>query len=479
MPNAADGAAMGAENKCAVLVPVLTMTFMSTLDSSIVNVALPAMQRGLGAGLDQIQWVASVYLVAICATLLVFGRLGDLLGKARLFQAGVAVFSAGSLLCGLSHTFGMLMAARVLQGIGASATMANNMGIITESFPARELGRALGLLASFVALGMMCGPVLGGVIVSSLPWELIFLINVPVGVFSLLAGFKTLPLTRPDRTGERFDMAGAVLLVPGTALALCSVALIERGVSWQLAVLLAAGAALLAGFVAVERRAAHPLAQLSVFRSALFDLNLGATFIGFVAVGATEIVLPFYFQDARGFDPTLSGLLFAVIPLVNVAVGLLSGGISDRIGCYVPTTVGMGVYAVGTFCVGMLGEGSGIAAIVCAVALMSLGTSTFQSPNNSLVMGSAPDGALGFVGSVQGLAQNMGMAVGISGGMALLYGGMSAAAGERVTAYVAGRPDIFFTGYRLSYLVTAAIVAVGFAIAAVRWAMARRSARRG
>ena len=189
MRDAVEGNTHG-KNKWAILVTVLVMTFMSTLDSSIVNVALPVMQKDLGVGLDAIQWVASIYLVALCAVLLVFGRLGDLFGKVWLFQAGVAVFAVGSLLCGMSHTFEMLMAARVIQGVGAAAAMANNMGIITESFPARERGRALGLLASFVALGMMCGPVLGGFIVSALPWEYIFLINVPVGVLSLLAGSR-------------------------------------------------------------------------------------------------------------------------------------------------------------------------------------------------------------------------------------------------------------------------------------------------
>ena len=147
------------KNKWAILFTVLVMTFMSTLDSSIVNVALPVMQKALAVSLSDIQWVSTVYLVAICASMLIFGRLGDMFGKVWLFQAGVALFAIGSLLCGLSHAFAMLLVSRCVQGIGAAAAMANNMGIITESFPAKERGRALGLLASFVALGMMCGPV--------------------------------------------------------------------------------------------------------------------------------------------------------------------------------------------------------------------------------------------------------------------------------------------------------------------------------
>ena len=466
------------KNKWAILITVLVMTFMSTLDSSIVNVALPVMQKELAVGLDAIQWVASIYLVAICAVLLVFGRLGDLFGKVWLFQAGVAVFAVGSLLCGMSQTFEALMGARAVQGVGAAAAMANNMGIITESFPARERGRALGLLASFVALGMMTGPVLGGFIVSALPWEYIFLINVPVGVISLLVGFKTLPHVRPDRTGKRFDVKGALLVAPGMALALCSVTLIERGFSWQLVAMLVAGAALLIGFVLVERRAEQPLAQLSIFRSAIFDINVVTTVISFVAIGSTEIVLPFYLQDACGFNPSMAGLLFAVIPLVNAVVGPVSGNVSDRIGCHIPTTLGLGIYAVGIFAVGTLSQDSPLPIIIGFIALMSLGTSMFQSPNNSLFMGSAPADGLGFVGSVASLSQNMGMALGISGGMAVLYGQMSVAAGTRVTSYVAGRPDIFFYGFRWAYFLTVAIVIVGFVLAIVRWRMARRNASR-
>lgn len=465
-------------NKWAILITVLLMTFMSTLDSSIVNVALPVMQKSLGVGLDAIQWVASIYLVAICAALLVFGRLGDLFGKVRLFQAGVLVFAAGSLLCGLSHTFPLLLAARALQGVGAAAAMANNMGIITETFPARERGRALGLLASFVALGMMCGPVLGGAIVSLLPWEYIFLINVPVGVASFLVGTRTLPQVRPDRSDVRMDALGALLLVPGLALALCSVTLLEHGISPVLVAALAAAVCLLAAFAAHERACAQPLVDLSVFGNASFTVSVLTSVISFVAIGSTEIVLPFYLQDAHGFAPSAAGLLFAVIPAVNAVVGPLSGSLSDRIGSHAPTAVGLAVYAAGIFAVGTLGPASSVPQIIACIALMSLGTSLFQSPNNSLLMSAAPISALGFVGSVASLAQNMGMALGISGGMALLYGQMSVYAGHRVASYAEAGAGAFFFGYRWAYFATAALVAVGFVLALVRWHRVRVARRR-
>lgn len=473
--DAVEGCTHG-KNKWAILFTVLVMTFMATLDSSIVNVALPVMQKELDVDLVSIQWVSSVYLLTTCALLLVFGRLGDMFGKVLMFQVGVAVFSLGSLLCGMAATLPALVVARAVQGAGGAAAMANNMGIITESFPARERGRALGILASFVALGMMCGPVLGGFIVSALPWEFIFLINVPVGVISLLVGLKTLPHVRPGGD-RRLDIAGSLLIVPGIMLTFFALTSLQSGATPALVAMLAAGVALLVLFAFVERRAQDPLVVFEVFSQRAFLVNIACLFIAFVAIGVYELMTPFYLQDARGFSPTLAGLVFCVIPLANAVSGPISGAVSDRIGCEVPTCVGMLLFAVGLALVGLFGVDTGLPCILACLALASLGTSIFQSPNNSLIMGSLPPEALGFGGSVSALARYLGMAIGISGSTSLLYGQMSVAAGQTVTTFVAGRPELFLYGYRWVYGVTVALVSVGFALTLVRL-VRKRSGRR-
>ena len=473
--DAVDGCTHG-KNKWAILFTVLVMTFMATLDSSIVNVALPVMQKELDVDLVSIQWVSSVYLLTTCALLLVFGRLGDMFGKVLMFQVGVAVFSLGSLLCGMAATLPAPVVARAVQGAGGAAAMANNMGIITESFPARERGRALGILASFVALGMMCGPVLGGFIVSALPWEFIFLINVPVGVISLLVGLKTLPHVRPGGD-RRLDIAGSLLIVPGIMLTFFALTSLQSGATPALVAMLAAGVALLVLFAFVERRAQDPLVVFEVFSQRAFLVNIACLFIAFVAIGVYELMTPFYLQDARGFSPTLAGLVFCVIPLANAVSGPISGAVSDRIGCEVPTCVGMLLFAVGLALVGLFGVDTGLPCILACLALASLGTSIFQSPNNSLIMGSLPPEALGFGGSVSALARYLGMAIGISGSTSLLYGQMSVAAGQTVTTFVAGRPELFLYGYRWVYGVTVALVSVGFALTLVRL-VRKRSGRR-
>ena len=471
MVDAVEGNTHG-KSKWAILFTVLVMTFMATLDSSIVNVALPVMQKELAVGLDQIQWVSSVYLLTTCALLLVFGRLGDIFGKVLVFQVGVAAFSLGSLLCGMAVTLPAVVAARAVRGPGGGAPLPKNLGINTVWYPPRHRGRALGILASFVALGMMCGPVLGGFIVSVLPWEFIFLINVPVGVVSLVVGLKTLPRVRPER-GRSLDVVGSLLIVPGIMLTFFALTSLQAGASPALVAMLAAGVALLVLFALVERRAQDPLVVLEVFSQRSFLVNVACLFISFVAIGVYELMTPFYLQDARGFSPTLAGLVFCVIPLANAVSGPISGAVSDRIGCELPTCVGMLLFAVGLALVGLFGVDTGLPCILACLALASLGTSIFQSPNNSLIMGSLPPEALGFGGSVSALARYLGMAVGISASTSLLYGQMSVAAGESVTSYVAGRPDIFLYGYRWVYGVTAVLVAAGFALTLARLVLKR------
>ncbi|MGO5250787.1 MFS transporter [Atopobiaceae bacterium LCP21S3_F11] len=415
----------GRPDRWAILFTVLVMTFMVCLDSSVVTVALPVMQRELGVGLSQIQWVSSAYLIVVCLLVLWFGGLGDSHGKVRVFQAGVATFTAGSLACGMSPTLSWLVAARVLQGVGAAMAMANNMGIITEAFPARERGRAMGLLSTFVALGMMAGPMLGGALVSAFPWESIFLINVPVGVASFLVGLRTLPC---DEAPAEKDGAG-------------------RGSAWP----------------------------LYVFRNPDFVLNLATMLITFVGIGAAEFTIPFFLQQAHGLTPAAASLAFLALPVTNAVAGPVSGSVSDHVGGEVPTMVGLGIYVCALLGMSRLTPQTPMWLCVIAMGCMSLGSSSFQSPNNALFMASAPAEALGFAGSVGGLGRYLGMAVGTMGGSALLYGCMGVAAGYPVSAYVAGRPDIFMFGYRAVFLCLASLAAVGFALTVWRFVRTRRA----
>ena len=467
----------GIYNKWSILFTVLIMTFMVTLDGSIVNVALPVMADELKAGMNDIEWVASIYLVVTCATILIFGRLGDMIGKVRVFQIGVILFTIGSLLCSISGTLPLLIGARVVQGLGSAAALANNQGIITESFPAEERGKALGFVSTFVALGSMTGPTLGGMILTVLPWTYIFLINIPVGVLSFLIGLKTLPNKKPANPGP-LDTKGSVLLLLSIMLLFGSATLLQNGVSLPVIVGIVIGIVLLGLFIMVEKRMDNPLVPIGIFKNKMFSLNLFTMLTAFIAIGANNIIMPFYLQDARQFSPGMAGLLLTVIPLITAVMGPVSGTVSDHIGSELPTMIGLIFTTLGLALMTMLGINTSIATIILFLAVIAVGSALFQSPNNSLVMGSVSREELGLVGSLAGLVRNMGMSVGITAGTSLLYSRMSDMAGYRVTNYIPGQPGIFLYGLHAVYIMLAGIVLIGAVLTIVRFVYARKQERK-
>ena len=464
-------------SKWSILFTVLIMTFMVTLDGSIVNVALPVMSSELNASMGDIEWVASIYLVVTCATILIFGRLGDMIGKVRIFQIGVILFTIGSLLCSISGTLPLLIGARVVQGLGSAAALANNQGIITESFPPDERGKALGFVSTFVALGSMTGPTLGGMILTVLPWTYIFLINIPVGVLSFLIGLRTLPNKKPAKPG-RLDAKGSVLLLLSILLLFGSFTLLQNGVSLPIIIGIIAGAVFLVLFIVVEKRMDDPLVPIGIFKNKMFSLNLFTMLTAFVAIGANNIIMPFYLQDARQFSPGMAGLLMTVIPLITAVMGPISGTMSDHIGSELPTMIGLIFTTVGLALMTMLGIDTTIAVIILFLAVIAVGSALFQSPNNSLVMGSVSRDELGLVGSLAGLVRNMGMSVGITAGTSLLYSRMSDMAGYRVTNYIPGQPDVFLYGLRSVYIMLAVVVFVGALLTIIRFVYARKQERK-
>ncbi|GAT17853.1 hypothetical protein C5L25_001565 [Secundilactobacillus silagei JCM 19001] len=194
-----------------ILAAVGLFTFMSTLDASIVNIALPVISSDLKVPMNQAEWVVSIYLIVICALLLLFGKLGDSLGKIKIFRIGTVLFVLGSLLAGFNGSFYLLLLARIVQALGASMTMANNNGIVTEIFPFGERGRALGMIGSFVALGAIAGPGLGGIVLSQLSWGYIFWLNVPIGVVTIIIGQTILPADL-TKSHEKIDRFGALTM---------------------------------------------------------------------------------------------------------------------------------------------------------------------------------------------------------------------------------------------------------------------------
>lgn len=449
-------------NKWSVLIIVVLSTFMSTLDSSIVNVALPRMADSLGVTTASIQFVATSYLIVISGTVLIFGKLGDMFGKTTMFTLGVIVFTIGSLLCGLSHSYWFLIIARAIQAIGAAGTMANNQGIVTEVFPVEERGKALGLLGTAVALGSLVGPGLGGMIVGVLSWEYIFTINVPIGILAVIGAFCLLPKTKTKAKG-RMDLYGALLFIV-TIVSLFGALSEGLNLGFGHPLILTGfflAAVCFAVFLAVEKKRKDPMIQLDIFKNGLFSLSIFCGFISFVAMFCNNIILPFYLQDVMEFSPQKAGLIMMAYPLILMVAAPVSGHLSDKIGSEILTFIGLVFTSIGLFSMSFLNENSAVITMVSMIGIMSVGMGLFQSPNNSLIMSTVSRDKLGVAGSINALVRNMGMVCGIALATTLLYGMMSSRLGYRVTDYIPGRNDTFLYGMHIVYITASAICMMG------------------
>lgn len=471
------------KNRWIILFNVVMMVFMSCLDSSIINVALPVMSKKLNVSMAGIEWIVTSYLIVISALILIFGRLGDMKGKTKIFEFGMIVFTIGSLLCGISSSLPMLIGARIIQAIGAAGTMATSQGIITQVFPANERGRALGLSGTFVALGAMVGPPLGGFIVSAFSWNYIFIINVPIGLIMFFMGLKTLPRSsnnnvKDGNPKEKLDIKGAILFVVAIVALFGSLSRGQEIGYKNIIIIIGFIVAVISMiiFIALEKRIDTPLLDLSIFENRLFSLSIFCGFISFIAISCPNIIQPFYLQYVLKLSPSVTGLIMMVYPIVLSIVAPVSGYISDKIGSEFLTFIGLVFISIGLFLMSTLNENTSVLILMIFIATMAAGGGLFQSPNNSLIMSTVPKNKLGIAGSVNALVRNLGMVLGISASTALLYNRMSYKIGYPVVSYVKGRDDVFVYAMRQVYISAAVICLIGAALTAVRLYNKRKKA---
>jgi EmrB/QacA subfamily drug resistance transporter len=437
------------------MIPVAIGTFISTLDSSIVNVALPTITSSLGSDVAIIEWVVIAYLLTITCILLTMGRIADLYGLRRLYAIGFVIFTIGSVFCGFSASAVQLIASRVLQAIGASILMAIGLAIITKVFPVNERGKALGIGGSIVSIGIMTGPVLGGLIISAVGWRWIFLINIPIGIIGAYAVMKIL---RKDEVFEkrRFDYLGAGLLLVSIAAVL--LALNQGGyLGWSSPLIIAMFIVFIiafAFFIVVELRSKDPIMQLGIFRNRVFTTSILSSLIAFLVLFTVTIRMPFYLQDILNYEPWQIGLMLTAMPIAMSAAAPLSGWVSDRMGSRLLTTIGMSVIALTMVLIAMLTANSTAVDIYVRLALLGVGMGIFASPNNNAIMGSVPRERLGMGSGMIATIRNTGMSFGIAFSGALL----AASCGLLGTQ---GSSTICVGGMQDLYLVSAIICVLG------------------
>ena len=324
-----------------MLMPLASLSLamlLSSLGTSIANVALPTLAQAFDASFQQIQWIVLAYLLAVTTLIVSVGRLGDITGRRRLLLAGITLFTAASVLCGVAPVLWLLIAARAAQGLGAAIMMALAMAFVGETVPKAKFGSAMGLLGAMSAIGTALGPSLGGVLIAGVGWRAIFLVNVPLSVLAFALAYRYLPMdrARPDTARAGFDIAGTLLL----ALTLAAYALAVTIGSLNMALLLAAaiGVGL---FVLAEARAPSPLIRLPMLRDPALSAGLATSALVSTVMMATLVVGPFYLARALGLGAAHVGLVLSVGPVVVALTGVPAGRIADRFGAQRMTLAGL------------------------------------------------------------------------------------------------------------------------------------------
>lgn len=307
------------------------VSFMSTIDASIVNIAVPKISRDLLIPNNQAEWIVSVYLVLICVLLIFFGKLSDQIGRIRIFQIGTLVFVMGSLLCGISVNLPMILVSRAIQALGASMTMATNFSIITQIFPANRHGIALGINSSVVQIGNMAGPGVGGLILSFLNWHYIFFINVPIGIAAYFLGRHFFPKRKSNHSQVNIDLAG-YLTYAGMIVSFFVMIFWGQIIGfghWKIVLLLVLTLGLLAAFIWIEHRQTDPLIDLKIFHNVGFSFGILSAMLVYSCGYFNNVIMPFYLQDRLLLSSAATGVILMSVPILNFFSAPVGGMISD------------------------------------------------------------------------------------------------------------------------------------------------------
>ncbi|MBX9582288.1 MAG: MFS transporter [Gemmataceae bacterium] len=469
----------GAAHKWWALAAVECGNFAVYMDGFVVALALPAMARQFGVGLHVLKWVIVAYLLAVTVTLLPAGRLADLWGRKRVVVVGSAVLVAGSVLCLLAPTVGALIACRVVQGVGGGLVLANVMAEITAVFPKSERRTAMAANASILALAQVTGLVLGGLLIDQFGWRSVFLIVAAIGSLGLVLSGAVLDAAPRTAGRTSFDWLGAVLAVGAVGAPFL---LVERfsHLSTDPAglALVAAAVAVLALFVAVERRAPQPLLDLGLFRSRGFTCGSAAAAFYFVAAVSCYFLLPLYAQVVLGLSPVRAGVLIVPLSVALTASSLTAGRLGGHLDARVLGVAGMACVSVALLGLSLLGPDASSAEIVWPLVVLGLGGGLFNPPNNTATLAEVPPGHLGVANGFLATARNFGQAIGAAVAATLLAQGLGAAGSVEALAGPAGArlggPHLenYLAAQQFAFRLAAAIGLVGAVVSALRGAEA-------
>jgi EmrB/QacA subfamily drug resistance transporter len=390
--------------------------FMIMLDNTVVNVALPSIQRGLHASTSSLEWTVNAYTLTFAVLLVTGGRLGDLFGRRRMFLLGVAIFGLSSFMIALSQSDTWLVAFRAVQGIGSGFMMPATLSIITNTFDAHERGRAIGTWAGVSAMALAIGPVVGGLLVQDVSWQSIFLLNVPVAALAIAVTLFAVRESRDESAVREVDLPGVATLT--IALAALVLALVE-GNSWgwsstRVIGLFATALVALTAFIAIEPRRRAPMVDFSVMRSrSFFGANVVALIVSFVMF-ATFFSLALYMQDILGLSPLQTGLRFLPTTVIVMLSGPIAGRLADRVGSRVLMTGGLIALSIAMFWMTGITTHSGYGFLVIAFVLMGLGIGFVMSPMSTAAMNSVDRAKAGVASGILSMTRMVGGTFGVA-----------------------------------------------------------------
>lgn len=392
----------------------LTVMFavtMAVLDGTIMNVALPSIAADQGVDPAHAIWVVTAYQLAVVVALLPASALGEAIGFRKVYLGGIVLFGLSSLLCAEAPSIDVLIAARLLQGLGAAALMSINGAIIRHIMPRNKLGQGISWTAMTVGVSTAAGPTIAAGILSVATWHWLFLINVPISILVVALGLASLP--HNERNGERFDFVSAVLNAFAFGLFILGVGSIGTSsdyllIGGELAVALVAGVAL----VVRQTARTSPMLPIDLLKIPMFSASLMSSVLGFGAQFIAFVSLPFYFHDVLGFTPVRTGLLLTAWPAATAVVSPFAGYLADRYSPNPLTTTGMALFAVGLAATSLVPVANGATPMVIALIVCGAGFGLFQSPNNRLLLTTAPRIRSGAASGLQSTARLFGQSIG-------------------------------------------------------------------